>query len=152
MCGPARLGALQSSRDRVPGGFYDEVTTQRTFSRLHAIARVALGDGWPLVVDAAFLRRSERAQFAALAAALAVPYSTFDCPAALPLLHLRLEQRRASGAAPSEADATVLERLCGAEEPLDERERAVAIIVDAAQPVLLATQVQRWRAAACHEV
>ena len=146
------LGALQSSRDYVPGGIYDDITTQRTYSRLRALAHVALGAGWPVVVDAAFLRRSERAQFAALAAALAVPYSIFDCPVALPLLHLRLEQRRASGAAPSEADATVLERLCGAEEPLDERERAVAIIVDAAQPVLLATQVQRWRAAACHEV
>ena len=70
----------------------------------------------------------------------------------MPLHQLRLEQRRASGADPSEADATVLERLCGPEEPLDERERAVAIIVDAPQPVLLATQVQRWRAAACQEV
>ena len=81
-----------------------------------------------------------------------MPFSVFDCRAGLPLHQLRLEQRRVSGADPSEADATVLERLCGAEEPLDERERAVAIIVDAAQPVLLATQVQRWRAAACHEV
>ena len=146
------LGAPQSSHDRVLGGIYDEVATQRTYSRLHAVARVALGADWPVGVDAAFLRRSERAQFAALAAALAVPFSNFDCRAALPLLHLRLEQRQASGADPSEADAAVLERLRGADEPLDERERAVAIVVDAAHPVPLATQAQRWRAAACHEV
>ena len=146
------LGALQSSRDLVPGGIYDEVTTERTYSRLHAVAHVALGAGWPVVVDAAFLRRSERAQFAALAAALAVPFSIFDCRAALPLLRQRLEQRQASGADPSEADAAVLKRLRGADEPLDERERAVAIVVDAAQPVPLATRAQRWRAAACHEV
>ena len=145
------LGALESSRDRVPGGIYNEVATQRTYLRLHAVARVALGAGWPLVADAAFLRRSERAQFAALAAELAVPFSIFDCRAVLPLLHLRLEQRRAIGADPSEADAAVLERLCGADEPLDELERAVAIVVDAAQAVPLATPAQRWRVAACHE-
>ena len=86
------------------------------------------------------------------AAALAVPFSVFDCRAALPLLQLRLEQRRASGADPAETDATVLERLCRAEQPLDERERAIAIVAGAAHPVPLATQAQRWRAAACHAV
>ena len=141
------LGALQSSRDRVPGGIYDEVTTQRTYTRLSVVAHVTLGAGWPVVVDAAFLRRSERAQFAALAAALAVPFSIFDCRAALPLLRQRLEQRQASGADPSEADVAVLERLIAADERLDEREHAVVIVVDAAQPASSATLVQRWLAA-----
>ena len=141
------LGALQSSRDRVPGGIYDKATTERTYARLHAVAHVALGAGWPVVVDAAFLRRSERAAFAALAASLAVPFSIFDCQAALPLLHQRLEQRQASGADPSEAGAAVLERLSGADELLDEQERAIAIVIDAAQPVPTATLAQRWLAA-----
>ena len=123
------LSALQSSRDCMPGSIYDEVTTARTYSRLNAVAHVTLGGGWPVVVDAAFLCRSERAQFAALAALLAVPFSIFDCRAALPLLRQRLEQRRASGADPSEADVAVLERLSGADERLDEREHAVAIIM-----------------------
>ena len=107
------LSALQSSRDCVPGSIYDGLTTARTYSRLNAIAHVTLGGGWPVVVDAAFLCRSERAQFAALAALLPVPFSIFDCRAALPLLRQRLEQRRASGADPSEADIAVLERLSG---------------------------------------
>lgn len=138
------LGALQSSLDRVPGGIYDKVTTERTYTRLHTVAHGALGAGWPVVVDAAFLRRSERAQFAALAASLAVPFSIFDCQAELSLLRQRLEQRQASGTDPSEADVAVLERLTGADEPLDEWERAVAIIVNAAQPVPPATLAQRW--------
>ena len=142
------LGALQSSRDRVPDGIYAKATTERTYARLHAVANVALGAGWPVVVDAAFLGRTERAPFAALAASLAVPFSIFDCRAALPLLHQRLEQRQASGADPSEADAAVLERLSGSDELLDEPERAVAIVIDAAQPVLTATLAQRWLAAA----
>ena len=141
------LGALQSSRDRVAGGIYDKATTERTYARLHAVAHVALGAGWPVVVDAAFLGRSERAAFAALAASLAVPFSIFDCKAALPLLHQRLQQRQASGADPSEADAAVLERLSGADELLDEQERAVAIVIDATQPVPTATLAQLWLAA-----
>ena len=141
------LDALQSSRDRVPGGIYDEVTTQRTYARLRVVAQVTLGAGWPVVVDAAFLRRSERAQFAALATSLAVPFSIFDCRAALPLLRQRLEQRQASGADPSEADVAVLERLSGADEALDERECAVEIVVDAARPVVPAMLAQHWLAA-----
>ena len=70
--------------------------------------------------------------------------SIFDCRAALPLLRQRLEQRQASGRDPSEADMAVLERLSEADEPRDERERAVALVVDAARPVLPATLAQRW--------
>jgi len=144
------IGALQSSSELVPGGIYTEAATARTYARLHEVARVALGGGWPFVVDAAFLRGVERAQFAALAASLSVPFSIFDCRAALPLLRQRLEQRsqQTGGADPSEADVAVLERLSEADEPLDERERAVAIVVDAAQLVAPATLAQHWRAAA----
>ncbi|HEX7441094.1 MAG TPA: AAA family ATPase, partial [Caldimonas sp.] len=141
------LGALQSSQERVPGGIYDEATTARTYALAHAVAQAALGAGWPVVVDAAFLRRPERARFAALAAALAVPFSIFDCRAAWPLLRQRLEARQAGGADPSEADVAVLERLVGADEPLDAGECAVAFVVDAADPPPPAMLALRWLAA-----
>ena len=141
------LGALQSSLEVVPGGIYDKGTTERTYARLRAVAEVALGAGWPVVVDAAFLYRSERAQFAELAAALALPFSIFDCRAALPLLRGRLEQRQANGVDPSEADVAVLELLSQSDEPLEERDRAISIVVDAARPESPATIAQRWLAA-----
>ena len=146
------LGALQSSHGRVAGGIYTDDATLRTLTRLHEVARVALGAGWPVVVDAAFLRRGERRQFAALAASLALPFSIIDCQAALPLLRQRIEQRslqQASGVADaSEADVAVLERLIQADEPLDQAERAVAIVVDAAQPMSPETLAAHWLAAA----
>ena len=146
------LGALQSSHGRVPGGIYTDDATLRTVTRLHEVARIALGAGWPVVVDAAFLRRSERRQFSALAASLALPFSIVDCQAALPLLRQRVEQRslqQASGVADaSEADVAVLEHLIHADEPLDEAERAVAIVVDAAQPMSPETLAAHWLAAA----
>ena len=140
------LSALQSSRGHVPGGIYDQAATQRSYSRLHEIANIALAAGWPVVVDAAFLRRSERADFAALAAALCVPFTVFDCQAELPLLRHRLVQRQAGGLDASEADVAVLERLIAVVEPLDAAEQAVAIVVDAAQPVPAATLARRWLA------
>lgn len=144
------LGALQSSFEVIPGGIYDRSTTERTYARLRAVAQVALGAGWPVVVDAACLRRSERAQFAELAAALALPFSILDCRAALPLLRIRLEQRQASGADPSEADVAALELLCQSDEPLDERDRAISIVVDAAQPQSPTTIAQQWLGAVQH--
>jgi len=113
-------------------------------SRCSPVGRLA---GWPVVVDATFLRRVRRAQFAALAATLGVPFSILDCQAAMQVLRERLAQREASGGDASEADLRVLERLRGLDEPLDERERSDVITVDAAQlprPEMLA---QRWLAA-----
>ena len=145
------LGALESSQGRVAGGIYTDDATRRTQERLHDVARTALGAGWPVLVDAAFLCRAERRPFAALAASLALPFSIIDCQAALPLLRQRVEQRarrQATGAADvSEADLAVLERLIHADEPLDEAERALAIVVDAAQPAAPATLAACWRAA-----
>ena len=140
------LEALQSSRDHIPGGIYDELATQRTYARLYEVARVALGAGWPVIVDAAFLRRSERAQFAALAASLTAPFSIMDCRAPLPLLRRRLEHRQATGGDASEADVAVLDRLAGADEPLDDGEGVVAIVADATRPVSTATLAQSWLA------
>lgn len=137
------LGALETSRGNVPGSIYDEATTQRTYARLLSVAQIALGAGWPVIVDAAFLRRSERAQFAALAASLRVPFMLIDCRATLPVLRQRIEQRQARGD-PSEADTAVLERLIAVDQPLDKRERAITLVVDAAQPVAAAVLVQRW--------
>ena len=138
------LGALQSSRDRAADGMYDGVSTAHTYARLLEVAGMALVAGWPVIVDAAFLRPVERADFAALAKNLRVPFVILDCQATAPLLRQRLEQRQARGGDASEADVTVLERLRAVAEPLREAERAVAIVVDAGQPLSPAALAQRW--------
>ncbi len=142
------LGALESSRGRVPGGIYGPETTRRTYSQLLETARVALSADWPVVVDAAFLLRAERSEFALLAGALAVPFSILDCRAETPLLRFRLAQRQAGGADPSEADTAVLDQLAGVDEPLGDSESGCAIVVDAAQSASSAAVAQRWLAAA----
>lgn len=141
------LEAAVSSRGRVAGGIYDPATTQRTYARLHSVADTALRSGWPVIVDAAFLRRSERAAFAALATGVGAPFSVLDCHAALPLLRQRIAARQAAGTDASEADLAVLDKLAGADEALSATERAAALVVDAAAPVSLPTIAAQWLAA-----
>lgn len=139
----AGLAPLASSKDRVPG-LYDSAATTRTYERLLAVARVVLRSEYPAIVDAAFLRRDERAAFAALARETGVPFTIIDCRAAPEVLHERLVQRQAAGSDASEADVAVLERLALAAEPLDDAERAHAIVVDDARPARIAEQCAAW--------
>lgn len=144
------LQPLDSSHERVPGGIYDAATTVRTYARLREVARTALQAGWPVLVDAAFLHRAERAQFAALAGSLGVPYAIVDCQAPLAVLRQRLAERQARGGDASEADEAVLDRLREADQPLDAQERAVALPADAAQGIDPVALAQRWLHAGRH--
>jgi hypothetical protein len=136
-----------SSSTAVSGGIYDAATTARTYRRLADVAHAALTAGWPIIVDAAFLRRAERASFARLAQEAGAAFSILDCVAPPALLRERIERRLAAASDASEADLDVLERLTAAEEPLDDVERRVAIVVDAADPPPVEVLVERWRAA-----
>ena len=139
------LAASQTSRGRVAGGIYDGASSQRTYARLREVACAALLAGWPTIVDAAFLHAAERADFAALAGELGVPFAILDCRAALQLLRRRLERRQAHGGDASEADTAVLEQVRMGAEPLSEAERAVALSIDTEHPVLPASLAQQWR-------
>ena len=144
------LDPLEPSHEHVAGGIYDAATTERTYLRLLAVAHTVLGAGWPLLVDAAFLRRCERARFAALAAALAVPFSIVDCRAPARVLRERIVRRQAGPGDASEADLAVLERLAASAEPLDDDEQALAIAVDSQHPEPADRMARRWRAAPGH--
>jgi predicted kinase len=100
---------------------YTPELTHRTYARLLALARIALHAGFPVVLDAAFLRRDERAAALALAQELELPFFILACEAPAAVLRARLRSR--SGDA-SEADETVLDRLREAAEPLTREERA----------------------------
>jgi aminoglycoside phosphotransferase family enzyme/predicted kinase len=116
------LGALEDSG----GGtdIYSKDATRRTYARLHALARTALDAGFPVIVDAAFLRRDERTHFHALARQMRVPFAIASLTAPDAVLRARIEQRQARAHDASEANARVLAMLQAAQEPLDEAENA----------------------------
>ncbi|MEP7301893.1 MAG: AAA family ATPase [Caldimonas sp.] len=141
------IASLQSSRGLGAGAIYDAAANERTYERLFVVARTALLAGWPTVVDAAFLRRAERARFAALAATLAAPFTIVACRADPPLLRQRVAARRDRGDDASEADVDVLERLTNAAEPLDATEAALAIVSDAGPQQSPGDLARRWKQA-----
>ncbi|MDP1565097.1 MAG: AAA family ATPase, partial [Polaromonas sp.] len=101
------LGPLENSRDHGLD-LYNADANARTYGRLFGMARIALQSGYPVILDAAFLRRAERDQAQALARDLGVPYSIVHCEAPLSVLRQRLLTRRDDA---SEADLAVLEHL-----------------------------------------
>jgi predicted kinase len=99
-----------------------------------------------VIVDAAFLQRRERNDFAALAARLKVPFTILDCRAPEAVLRERLRRRRAAGNDPSEADESVLERLQQAGEPRGPGEAKATIEIDTTLPEAASRVAERWRA------
>lgn len=120
----AGLGPLDDSRAIPNLDLYTPAHTDATFARLEALADGALQAGYPVVVDAAFLRRAQRDRFQALAARHGVRFTILDCTAPMAVLRERLCQRQGRGGDASEADASVLTQLAALAEPLGDDERA----------------------------
>ena len=104
--------------------------------------------GYPVIVDAAFLRRDERLTFRALATELRVPFSILHCHATEARLRQRLVVREASGADASEANLDVLAHQLIIQEPLDEAERLAALDVETEAPPDVTSLLARWLAQA----
>ena len=141
------LSALQSSTAHAGGGIYDAAATRATYAALHAAACTALESGWPTIVDAAFLKHSERSEFSGLAASLGVPFSIIDCRASVPVLYQRVAERRSRRDDASEADTAVLGRLLEVAEPLEADEQGALLAVDTEQPPQPQALAARWLAA-----
>ena len=98
-----------------------------TYERLEALARGILAAGYPVIVDATFLRRSQRDGFRALATSMDVPFAVAACEAPEAALRERLDLRSKRLGDASEADAQVLAQQIAAREPLGESEHALII-------------------------
>lgn len=139
------LAPLQRSAEQSVD-IYTPEATRRTFDRLAACARTALQSGYPVIVDAAFLRRDERMAFRALAAELRVPCSILHCQAADAQLRRRVAARGAGHSDASEADLAVLERQLASHQPLDGDERAITLEVDTEATLDAVALRARWLA------
>ena len=101
--------------------------TQRTYARLHELARELLLAGYRVIVDAAFLQQEERDHFSQLANELSVPFAIASLQARPETLRVRIMQRHQAANDASEADIAVLEKLHMSQQPLSPRERKQAV-------------------------
>jgi len=129
------ISPLDDSRTRSNERIYSADATRRTYSRLYELARDLLNAGFPVIVDAAFLKQDEREQFHALALSMSVPFAIMSIQASSATLGVRITQRRYAAIDASEADLGVLHLLQAAQQPLLPHEllRTVVFLNDADQ-------------------
>ncbi len=118
------LGRHAPSGSGMDAGIYTPEATQRTYARLAELAESLLDGGWSVIVDAAFLKRDERAAFRAIAVRRNLPFTILACAAAPDELRRRVAAR--SGDA-SEATVDILEKQLLWLEPLDAAEQALSV-------------------------
>lgn len=106
---------------------YSTHAGKRTYGRLLNLAERILASGFPVVVDAAFLKLDERRQFQALAQSLAIPFVIMQVEAEEDVIRQRLRQRQTENSDASDAGEQVYEVLKAAYEPLTADERLFSV-------------------------
>ena len=106
-----------NSESGLASGLYSAAASEQTYARLADLSQAVLEAGYPVLVDATFLKRAQRERFAELARAHGVPFGIVACEADLATLEKRVQSRCAAGTDASEADLAVLERQLGSVEP-----------------------------------
>lgn len=143
---PFGLWGIPASAQRSGDPYGRGISEELYGLRLPAIARQIIQAGFPVVVDATFLRRRDRERMARLAAELDVPFLILQCRGDASAARQGIDRRRqASGSDPSDATEAVLERQLASAEPLAAWEAACSIAVDAdADADRLAERVNAW--------
>ena len=118
------LQALERSNSASVGDIYSKQATQQVYRQLLILARDILQFGFPVIVDAAFLKVQEREQFQNLAEELALPFVILAISVDDNLQRQRLNQRQNDA---SEADEVVLDKLKSAYQALSTVERKYAV-------------------------
>ncbi|NTV01516.1 MAG: AAA family ATPase [Chlorobiaceae bacterium] len=114
---------------------YSPVATEKTYRSLLDAAESAISGSWPVIVDATFLRQSQRRPFIEMAGRMGCLCRILCLTAPDELLRERVLARLAEGADPSEADPAVLDAQLRSVEPPEEWERALCVSVDTKGPI-----------------
>ena len=130
----AGLSAEAKTESAVAAGMYDAAMTERTYERLKDLAGIVSDCGIPVIVDATFLVRARREEFAALARSLGAPLRILDFRAGEATLRARIRQRGAEGHDASEANLAVLDHQLRSQERLTPHEQALTLHWDTECP------------------
>lgn len=120
-----QLGKQQASAtDELNTGIYSEDASKAIYERLNQLADLALHAGYPVVLDATFLKRPQRQAAQLIAEETGVPFLILDCQAPDSVISSWLQQRRQQGDDPSDATLEVIEAQRAGQDALDETELA----------------------------
>jgi len=129
------FGLLPTDRPSSPK-LYSEAATIATYNRLAELATAVFRSGYSVIVDATFLKATERLRFHELAEREGVSFAILDCHADTHTLRQRVADRQQRNEDASDADVEVLEYQLASREPLSpDEQRFVIDVPDTVQVV-----------------
>ncbi len=120
----------RSGGDGLKEGIYTPDATKATYERLLELAISVYEGGYPVIVDATFLRRWQRRLFLELSSEDEVSFLILDLQCDTKIMRKRIEERSGTGIDISEADLDVLEKQMLTAEPLSNKEMEICFVVD----------------------
>lgn len=132
-------------KGQLANGIYSAEASQATYDCLHRLAREALLAGFPVVIDATYLKANQRKAASEVAEQTGAPFLILDCHAPQAVIAGWLEQRQNEGRDPSDATLEVIRAQQAAREPLDAEELAQSKHVDTHDSASLDSLVERIR-------
>ena len=117
-----RLFGEQHVENTPQAGIYAADASAATYARLNEIADIVLRAGYPVVLDATFLKREQRDAAAKVAEATGAPFLILDCNAPQAVISAWLAQRQADKNDPSDATLAVIEEQQANRDPLTAEE------------------------------
>ncbi len=129
------LAAGARSGSGLDAGLYAPGASERTYARLAELARAVLVARYPVIVDAAFLKRAERERFAGLARDAGASFLIAACTARAATLRARVAAREGEARDASEAGRAVLKLQFATEESLAADEAGHTVTLDAERAV-----------------
>lgn len=126
----AGLDALARSGSGVGEQLYAADATRRTYAHLGRLAGEVLDAGWPVIVDATFIGRSQRDLLREVAQSHGVAFHILDFKVPEATLRERILQRSGAGSDASEANLDVLQHQLDNEEALGADEQDARVPID----------------------
>jgi len=117
------LNALSQSEDHIKQNMYNEKSFQATYQHLADMARLIISYGFPVIIDATFLKQSQRQLCQSLAGQLQVPFIILDCQLPKHILQKRISHRLQQANDASEANLQILDQQIATQEPLSDNEK-----------------------------
>ncbi|WP_321368121.1 AAA family ATPase [uncultured Desulfuromusa sp.] len=132
------------SHSGIEAGIYTWQASQKTYSRLQELAATIIKAGFPVIVDATFLKQQQRRKMRKLADQLQVPFAILDFPLSKTDLFHRVELRSRRKGEVSEATPAVLEQQLKTAQPLTTAEEQVTIKVQQdSSPDAIAARIEK---------
>ena len=114
----------------VAAGAYSPEITDKTYARLLALVYPVLDAGLPVIIDATFLKKSQRMPFQRLANVAGAPFVILSVEAPVEVLRKRVEHRNMQARDASEATLEVLEHQLSIAEPITGAEQPSVIRIN----------------------